>query len=95
MVTPSKQLTYVDASVLINAIVGQDAARKMRALAVLGDPSREFAATSFLVLEVLPMPVHYNRAREAAFYKRFFDGVATWIDPSSIIQPAYDLACRY
>jgi hypothetical protein len=48
---PPKQLTLVDASVLINAIIGRDAARKMRALAVLGDPNREFVATRFLALE--------------------------------------------
>jgi hypothetical protein len=51
---PPKQPTFVDASVLINAIVGQDAARKMRALSVLADPDREFVATEFLKLEVLP-----------------------------------------
>jgi hypothetical protein len=45
-----KQLTFVDASVLINAAVGLDAARKMRALSVLGDPQREFVATRFLTL---------------------------------------------
>lgn len=42
---PPKQPTFIDSSVLINAIVGSDAARKMRALAVLGDPNREFVAT--------------------------------------------------
>ena len=35
---PPKLLTFVDASVFINAVIGSDAARKMRALAVLGDP---------------------------------------------------------
>ncbi len=35
---PPKQLTFVDTSVLINAVIGLDAARKMRALSVLGDP---------------------------------------------------------
>jgi predicted nucleic acid-binding protein len=92
---PPKQPTFVDASVLINAIVGQDAARKMRALSVLADPNREFVATKFLTLEVLPIPTKYNRRRESAFYERFFQGVATWIAPASVIQPAFDLACQY
>jgi predicted nucleic acid-binding protein len=94
IMTP-KQLTFVDASVLINAIVGSDAARKMRALAVLGDPNREFIATLFLRLEVVPIPLKFKKKKEAAFYKRFFKGVATWIDPALIIRPAYDLACRH
>lgn len=92
---PPKQPTFVDASVLINAIVGSDAARKMRALAVLGDPNREFVATRFLELEVLPIPLKFNKKREAAFYERFFRGVTTWIDPASVIQPAYTLACQH
>ena len=92
---PPKQLTFVDSSVLVNAIVGRDAARKMRALAVLGDPNREFVATKFLELEVMPVPIKYKRKREAAFYERFFKGVMSWVDPPSIIQPAYDLACQH
>jgi predicted nucleic acid-binding protein len=92
---PPKQPTFVDASVLINAIVGREAARKMRALAVLADPDREFVATRFLELEVTPIPEYFRRKREIAFYERFFKGVAPWIDDASIIQPAYDLACQY
>jgi predicted nucleic acid-binding protein len=92
---PSKRLTFVDSSVLINAIVGSDAARKMRALAVLGDPQREFVATRFLTLEVMPIPTKYNRRREAAFYERYFKGVFVWVRPASIVRPAYDLACTH
>lgn len=92
---PPKQPTFVDASVLINAIIGLDAARKMRALAVLGDPNREFVATRFLQLEVLPIPLKFNKKKEAAFYERFFQGATIWVDPASIIQPAYELACQH
>jgi predicted nucleic acid-binding protein len=92
---PSKQPTFVDASVLINAVVGQDAARKMRALSVLADPNREFVATEFLKLEVLPIPTRYGRRKELAFYERYFKGVVTWVDPSSFLQPAFDLACKH
>jgi len=92
---PPKLPTFVDASVLINAVAGQDAARKMRALSVLGDPDREFVATEFLKLEVLPIPTKYNRKKELAFYERYFKGVVTWVDPSSFTHPAFDLACQY
>jgi predicted nucleic acid-binding protein len=92
---PPKQLTFVDASVLINAIAGRDEARKTRSLSVLGDPNREFVATQFLMLEVIPIPTKYHRKRELAFYERFFQGVAVWLDSPSIIQPAHDLACQH
>jgi predicted nucleic acid-binding protein len=92
---PAKQPTFVDASVLINAIIGGDVARKMRALSVLADPDREFVATRFLQLEVLPIPVRYNRKMELAFYERYFKGVTTWIATGLIIQSAFDLACKY
>jgi predicted nucleic acid-binding protein len=92
---PAKHLTFLDASVLINAVRGADPARKMRALAVLGDPDREFAATRYLVLEVLPVPKCYKLNSEVAFYERYFAGVAIWIEPALLLQPAYDLACKY
>jgi predicted nucleic acid-binding protein len=92
---PPKQLTFVDAAILITAIVGREAARKLRALAVLADPDREFVATRFLELEVTRIPAYFRRKREIAFYERFFKGVSTWIDAAPIIQPAYYLACQY
>lgn len=90
-----KQITFVDAFVLINAVVGSNAARKMRTLSVLGDSSREFAASRFLKLEVLPIPFKYRRRKESAFYERFFAGITVWVDDDSVIQPAYDLACQH
>lgn len=88
--------TFADASVLINAARGLDAARKMRALAVLGDPNREFVATKLLKLEVLPIAVRYKLTKEIAFYERYFDAVTTWIEvDSTLIDAAYDLACRH
>ena len=59
-----KQTTFVDTSVLINAAVGPNAARRMRALAVLGDPTREFVATRFLVLEVIPVPTKFKKGKD-------------------------------
>lgn len=90
----AKQPTFVDASVLINAAVGPNAARRMRALSVLADPNREFVATRFLVLEVIPIPTKYKRDKELAFYERFFKAVTRWLDDAGLIQPAIDLACQ-
>ena len=91
----AKQPTFVDASVLINAAVGPNAARRMRALSVLADPNREFVATRFLVLEVIPLPTKFKRDKELAFYQRFFKAVTTWLDEATLIQPAIDLACQH
>jgi hypothetical protein len=73
----TKRLTFLDASVLINAVRGADPARKLRALDVLGDPAREFVASQFLVLEVLPVPTCYKLRTEVAFYERYFTDVMT------------------
>ena len=94
-VATSKILTYVDSSVLINAIVGANAARKMRALSVLGDPRRDFAATRYLTLEIIPLPTKFQRLRELNFYERFFDKVTVWIDKVPLIPSAIALACQH
>lgn len=71
----NKTLTFVDASVLIYAAVKPTAetfARRMRALQVLYDSSREFVASQFLRLEVLPIAKFFFRQREVRFYETFF-----------------------
>lgn len=93
--TTTKRPTVVDSSVLINAIAGKDPARKLRALGVLADTNREFVATDFLRLEILPIPTKYRLTRELNFYQRFFSRVAIWVDEATIIQPALTLACQY
>jgi predicted nucleic acid-binding protein len=70
-------LTYVDAGVLIAAARGRSAEAN-RALAVLDDAAREFAASDFLRLEVLPKAVYNQRQAEVALYERFFEGVRQW-----------------
>lgn len=93
--TTSRRPTFVDSSVLINAVAGKDPARKLRALSILADLNREFVATKFLMLEVLPIPSKYHLKRELNFYLRFFNQVTTWVDESTLIQPALNLACQY
>jgi hypothetical protein len=91
-------LTYVDAGVLIAAARGRSAEAN-RALAVLDDAAREFAASDFLRLEVLPMAVYNRRHAEAAFYERFFQGVQHWaavrqglVDAARVVATAHGLA---
>lgn len=95
---PNKILTFVDASVLIYAATKPTAAtlaRRMRALQVLGDPDREFIASEFLRLEVMPVAVCYHKVREVAFYQKFFAGVSLWVDDGSLIRSAWPLACQF
>jgi hypothetical protein len=91
----SSQLTVLDSAVLINAAVGPNPARRMRALSIIADPNREFAATRFLKLEVLPIPTRYRKHKELSLYQRFFSNVTQWLDEEPLIQPALDLACKY
>jgi hypothetical protein len=67
----------------------------VRALTIIGDRNREFAATRYLILEVLPIPVRYQRQRELNFYQQFFAAVAVWIDEAPLIQSAIALACQH
>jgi predicted nucleic acid-binding protein len=70
-------LTYVDAGVLIAAARGRSL-EASRALAVLDDAAREFAASDFLRLEVLPKAIYNQRASGSGLYDRYFRGVRHW-----------------
>ena len=94
----NKTLTYVDASVLIYAATKPTAAtfaRRLRALQVLSDPDREFVASDYLRLEVLPIPSYFGKKRETAFYEKFFGAVTKWADSATLFAPAYSIACQY
>jgi predicted nucleic acid-binding protein len=94
----NKILTFVDASVLIYAATKPTAAtfaRRLRALQLLTDPDREFVASEYLRLEVMPIAAHFNKSREIAFYMKFFSGVTQWIDPAPLISTAYANACQH
>ncbi len=64
--------TYKDADLPV-------VARLDRALAILDDPDRQFAASVFLRLEVLPQAAFHKRQTEVAFYEAFFGAVGTWV----------------
>ncbi len=67
----------MDAGVLIAAARG-GTEQARRAMAVLDDPEREFAASSFLRLEVLPQALFHKRTAEVALYEAFFAAVTRW-----------------
>jgi hypothetical protein len=93
-----KILTFLDASVLIYAAVKPTAetfARRIRAMQVLSDPDREFVASEFLRLEVLPIAHYFQKQREIAFYEKFFAAVTQWVAPATLLAPAYALACQH
>lgn len=87
---PVKTLTYVDASVLINASRGDKLETRLRALRVLGDKRREFIASEFLRLETLPQAVAFQRRKEEVYLKRFFErSVTVWVeDETALFVPA-------
>jgi predicted nucleic acid-binding protein len=85
------KLTFVDAAVLIAAARGgsEQAAR------VEYSTEREFAASPFLRLEVLPQATFNKREAEVAFYEAFFSAVSTWAtDLHSITEAALEEASR-
>ena len=94
----NKILTFPDASVLIYAAIKPTAntfARRMRALQLFNDPDREFVASEFLRLEVLPIAKFFGKKREIQFYETFFAGVSHWADDAALIAPALALASQH
>lgn len=87
-------LTYVDAGVLIIAARGGEA-RSERALALLLDSGRTFAASAFLRLEVIPQAAFHKRTNEVAFYERFFESVTVWADERGLTEAALHEASTY
>jgi predicted nucleic acid-binding protein len=67
--------TYLDSSVLIQAVQGVDGEKTA---GLLEDPEREFVAATFLKLELLPQPTFHKRKRELEFLEAFFERVTDW-----------------
>ncbi len=70
-------LTYVDSGVLIAALRGPGFAAQA-ARAALADPTREFASSDYVRLEVLPKPRYFKRAGEVTYLENFFASVVQW-----------------
>lgn len=87
--------TFIDSGILVSAARGTDVYAE-RALAILGDESREFASSVFVRLEVLPKAICYRKNLEVEFYQTFFDTVQYWVnDFEKLIQNGYHLASQY
>jgi predicted nucleic acid-binding protein len=71
--------TYLDSSVLIQAIQGVDGDKTA---VLLEDPEREFVAATFLKLELLPQPTFHRRKAELEFLREFFARVVDWCEAS-------------
>jgi len=90
-----KQMTYVDAGVLISAFQGKGDISD-GAMAVLDDPDREFVISDFLRLETLPKPVFHSRQDEVDFMEAFFSGASATIAASpALTTQAVKFACNY
>ena len=88
-------LTDLDSNVLVQAATGANRAIQQRALAIITDPNRQFVASLFSRMEVIPLAVHFGRDKERLFYETFFRRVQTWVDPADIYDDAFQLACRH
>lgn len=67
--------TYLDSSMLIQAVQGVDGDKTT---GLLEDPEREFVAATFLKLELLPQPTFQKRQAELEFLEAFFERVTEW-----------------
>jgi predicted nucleic acid-binding protein len=72
--------TYLDAGTLINGVRG-DPQIAQAVYDLIRDPEREFVASVFLRLEVLPKAVYHRRVGEVAYYERFLAQVVAWAAP--------------
>lgn len=87
--------TFVDSSVLLAAVRGEDQAYQ-RAMDVLDDPERSFVSSVYVRLETLPNAVFFNREEEVEACESFFDQVALWVPSSPELSTrAFELACQY
>ena len=87
--------TYLDAGVLIASVRGQHSPWRL-AYDVLTDPEREFVASVFIRLEVLPKATYEGRTAEVAFYDQYFSRVVAWAEPiDELVRLAEREAARY
>ena len=87
--------TYLDAGVLIAA--ARSATRlSVSALAILDDTSREFVASEYLKLEILPKAYYHRSLTETTFYKEFFSSAATMVPFDAVhFEPAMKYAYQF
>jgi predicted nucleic acid-binding protein len=87
--------TYLDASVLIAAVNGNEQA-SAEAMALIAEPNREFAVSEYLRLETLPKYVRENDLNKVAFIEEFFRSAVSCILPSMpVLNRALQLSKAY
>ena len=80
----AKLRTFIDSGVLLAAFkAGGELAEN--ALAILGDPERQFVSSDFVRLELLPKPICYGNDSERLFYETFFASVEQLVRASSVL----------
>ena len=83
----AKLRTFIDSGVLLAAFkAGGELAEN--ALAILGDPERQFVSSDFVRLELLPKPICYGNDSERLFYETFFASVEQLVRASSLLVEA-------
>lgn len=88
-------ITFIDAGVLIAAARGRTEV-SARAMAILDDPSRSFASSEFVRLEVLPKAFFNRKTDEAEFYLEFFRAVTRWpSNTDAVVRHAYEIAVKF
>jgi predicted nucleic acid-binding protein len=88
-------ITYIDSGVLLSATNGAGLIAE-KALEILSDSQRVFAASEFVRLEVSPKAVYHQQTEEYQFYEEFFNDVIYWAnDLTYIVQESYKIASRY
>ncbi len=94
---PTKILTYLDSSVLLNAFGGEKLDTRLRALKVMGDKQRRIVASEFLRLETLPYAIVFGRQKQQRQLEQFFkNSVDLWIeDERALFAPARQLIEKY
>jgi predicted nucleic acid-binding protein len=90
-----KTRTYLDTCVLIWAFRAKDDLAE-KAFQIIDDPNREFVASDFLNLELLPKPTYNNQKEELGFYNQFIADTAEYLKLSdSLLSKALHLACQH
>lgn len=85
--------TYLDTGVLIEAARGKTPTSE-RALRILEDPNRLFLSSPLLRLELVPQTIRNQRNDQTEFYEAYLAASESADDLESIIEVAYDEACR-
>lgn len=89
-------LTFIDSSVLIVAWRSADVAVQLKALSILADANRSFAASDFVELEVMPKAVYHKQRTEQAFYQNFFAHLTVKVrNRRGLETDAYNIAARF